>query len=79
MAWMANTIPDVGISEKFSSWDTKKNADFIRKAMETGLISPNDPAAMDLLKKYLGLGEEDLPQTKNEDAQKLREELKKLL
>lgn len=76
---MAYGIPDIGVSEKFSSWDDKRQADFIRKAMENGLISPDDPGAMDLLKKYLGLGENDLPQKKNEDAQKLKEELKKLL
>lgn len=76
---MTDGIPDMGISEKFSGWDTKQQADFIRKAMESGLISPDEPGAVSLLKKYLGLGPDDLPQKKNEDAQKLKEELKKLL
>lgn len=76
---MGYGVPDIGYSEKFSSFDEKKKADFIRKAMETGLISPDDPGAMELLRKYLDLGPDDLPQKKNEDAQKLKEELKKLL
>lgn len=76
---MAYGIPDIGASEKISIWYDKGQADFIRKAMENGLISLDDPGAIDLSKKYLGLGENDLPQKKNEDAQKLKEELKKLL
>lgn len=76
---MAYGVPEVGYSKKFSSFDEKQKADFIRKAMENGLISPNDPGSMYLLRRYLGLGENDLPQKKNEDAQKLKEELKKLL